>query len=436
MSKVLTGRSLVAAVGAAMVVVTLAGSAGALTESERQVLATRMAQVDALKRLAEKVRSAHVDGGLTVGEVVDRDAEKAIALRVFLRSARVVGEPRHFSDGVTEADVEISLDVVVQEVRVLCGLMADSPPELAELRDAAIDGLLRVVGAGRAPADVELPVVRAVLATPMEELPAMFAVGWQSVQPSGRVQAARAARVRAYEAMVDGLAAVRPTEARGVRDVVAGWAAAEALLDAFVRSLPTVGQPRLMPDCVAEVTVLALVRDLVTLLKDIRALDPDRAGWTEKEIDQLSVRLKTDELRATGRGMPAPRYIRPATAPEVAVPLPDWAAEVLEVEGTARPSDDVGDARQARLLASRAAKARALVELEKRLDQVALDDGRTVRQRGTTDKVFSADVRALLAGARVVASRAMKDGRWQVVLCLPLERLYHVSRRPDPSAKP
>jgi hypothetical protein len=198
-----------------------------------------------------------------------------------------------------------------------------------------------------------------------------------------------------------------------------------------MRSLPVAGATRMMPDRVAEVDVAVPVRDLIRVLKDVRAVAPADSRWPEDEVDQLSVNLKTDRLVATGHGMPPPDQVMPEEAlPEApAPPLPDWAAQVLEARGTAKPSEDIEDAAQAQLLAARAAKARAASGLERQLDAVRLEDGQTVRQRAAKDEVFRRDIRTLLESAKVARHQAIAEGRqWEVVLRLPLVRLWEFSR--------
>jgi len=401
------------------------GRAAAPAESPaaRQALSFRAAQADGLRRLAARVESAHLAPDATVGEGLERGSEGWIALRLFLRSARPVGEPRYYSDGVTEVDLEVSLEAVVEEAKRLC-------PDAAALDDlgaGAVDGSIRATGVGRAPEGVEAAVAAQVVATPADVLPEVYPLGWENVQPAGRLQAARHARIRAYQAMGARLRETRVTPALTVADVVGPEPAAQSRLDVFVRSLPLAGPPRLMPDGLCEVTVRAPVRDVIGALKEIRLLAGGGAPVEEEELDNLSVRLKTDHLEATGWGAPMATLLE-APAPSEAPALPDWAAGFLEASGVSRPPDEVGDRQQARVLALRSAKATALALLAKRLDAVGLDDGRTVRERAAKDPVFQRDVKTFLESAETVVSRDTEDGQCEVVVRLPLARLYGFSR--------
>jgi len=430
-----------------------AAPAPAWTPEQMKLLAIRAAQVNASSRLADRVLAARLADGRTVGAALGPAGDGEVALRLVLRSARLIGDPRVYSDGVAEVDIEVALDAVAQKVGQLCGAKPDAKTDLPDLRAQAMDGYLRVEGRGRPPRDITPERVRKVEAARPDELPEMFPAGWERVTALGRVEAGSRARVQAYAALASQVRGLRLGPTRTLGELVAGAPVAESILDTYMRGLPVAGAPRMMPDRIAEVDVAAPVRDLLRVLKDVRAVAPAGSRWPEDEVDQLSVNLKTDRLVATGHGMPPPDQVRPEeTLPEApAPPLPDWAAQVLEARGTAKPSEDIEDAAQAQLrwwrvllpvtsediedaaqaqlLAARAAKARAASDLERQLDAVRLDDGQTVRQRAAKDEVFRRDIRTLLESAKVARHQAIAEGKqWEVVLRLPLVRLWEFSR--------
>ena len=407
---------------------TLAKPAGP-TADQARMLAIRAAQVDAVNRLIETVLAARVSAVKTVGGAIGPGSDKEIALRVFLRAARRVGEPRVYSDGVAEVDVEVPVAAVVRRVAELYTPGEHETGELADLRYVAVDGYVRAGGRGRPLRDPSAEVLERLESVPLEEMPEMFPSGWRRVTATGRVEAVRAARIQAYAAMAELLKAVYlgPTERIG--GLVDGLSASEAMFDGFVRSLPVAGPARMMPDRVAEVDVVAMTADLIRVLKDIRTLRGDEA-WTDEQLDRLSIRLKEPRLTATGRGMPPASEIRPADA-TVTRPkalLPDWAAETVEAQGEAPFSPDAKDREEARVLAARSAKARALDAVEKKVDAVTLAGGVTVRHRAAKDSHFRRDLKTFLSSVRVAVSRPTEDAKgWEVRLRLPLLRLYECS---------
>jgi len=400
------------------------------TPEQVRGLALRVAQMDAYQKLADLILAAHASDSKTLGEVLGPAGDKEIALRVFLRSALVVGDPRVYSDGVAEVDVEIPFEAVVRTAAELCAQRPDAAG-LKDLQAQVVDGYLRASGRGQAPDDLSPEAIKKVLAARPDEFVEIFPVGWERVTATGRVVAQRRARIRAYEAMKVLVRSIRVSPTSTVGDAFRGAPAAKALLDVFVSGLPLAGPPRLMPDRVAEVDVAASVRDFIKVLKDVRALGPGDARWTDEQIDQLSVNLKAERLTVMGRGMPPTDQVRPpeALAGEPGPPMPDWAATVLEGRGVAKRPDDVEDEAEVRLLAARSAKARAAEQIERHLDEVRLDDGRTVRDRAAKDEVFRKDITTLLASARTVRYQVSSDGKqWEVVLRLPLVRLWEFSR--------
>ncbi len=398
-----------------------------LTDEQAAVLAMRDAQGAALRRLADRILDARLAEDQTIGEALGAGTEAEARLRVLLRSATMVGDPRRYSDGVTEVDVEIRLATVMRGLSLLLTVEPDERLSVPALEVAAVDGYLRASGTGRPSEEVAPERIEAAVAAPRDELPEVYPLGWRQVQPAGRIQAARDARIRAYHAMGERLRGVQVARASTVGDRVRPHPAAEVRLDTFLRRLPVQGRPRLMPDRVAELTVAAPVAALIEVLKELRRLLPPEARWTEEEVDALSLRLKADVLSVTGRGMPAEGLVdlRPAPANG---PLPDWAARTLVAEAEAEPPERVQDPEQARVLAARAARARAAEALSKLLDEVEIAEGVTVHDRLVRDAVFKKDVQTLLESAKVAASRPTDEGRWEVVLALPLERLYGFAR--------
>lgn len=414
---------------AASVLAACAASGAAYTPEQAEALAVRVAQVDAVERLTAGVLGVALPSGETVGEALGRGSRNEIALRVFLRSARMVGPPRVYSDGVAEVDVQVPADVVAAKVADLTGRAPNEVP-LGLLCVGPLDANLTASGHGAVPDGLSEGAVRRIVSTPADALPEMFPAGWHNVSASGRVLAARAARIAAYEAMADRIKSILLGRTETVGDLVQG-SAAVAAFDAYVRSLPVAGPPRFMPDAIAEVEVVTPLPRLIDALKTISRIRDRQERLTDDAIDRLSVRIKSDQMAVTGRGMPPPETIRPASAATVAggEALPDWATEVLEAFGTAELSPDVGDAGQNQLLAIRSAKVRALADLERQVNAIVLDGEKTVQQRAAKDAVFRRDVETFLDGARMVRCRSLRDGRaWEVVLRLPLLRLYEVSR--------
>ena len=241
-----------------------------------------------------------------------------------------------------------------------------NPTALDRLRGQAFDGVLSASGRGTPPQDVPPDQAKRAAAATPEEFVQIYPVGWEGVTAAGRVEAESRARVRAYDAMGAAVRAIRLGPAGTLGAMVKDSAGAETLLDTFVRGLPLAGPVRLMPDRIAEADLAAPIRDLIKVLRDIRAMTPQDPRWAETRIDELSVALKTDRVLVTGRGMPPPEGLRPADAlaEPPSAPLPDWAAAVLEAKARARLPEDIENPDQARLLAARAAKAKALEDLE------------------------------------------------------------------------
>ncbi len=163
-----------------------------LTAEEDRALAVRIAQVEGYHRLADMILATTLPDGKTLGAVLGPGSDKEIALRLLLRSACVAGDPRVYSDGVTEVNVEIPVDAVAAKVLQL--LDSANPSALDGLREQAFDGYLRTGGRGVAPPDVLPERARKVAAMRPEEFAEMYPIGWQRVTAEGRVEAESRAR--------------------------------------------------------------------------------------------------------------------------------------------------------------------------------------------------------------------------------------------------
>lgn len=427
-------RAFLAACVLAAVAQAAIAAPGDPTAAQRRMLAARAAQADGLNTLADMVLGARVSAVRTLGEALGPGSPGEIALRVFLRGARTVGEPRVYSDGVAQVDVVVPLEVVIREVRRIFKPGEHETADLPDLRHVAVDGLLSATGTGRAPRDAAPEMVARAERAPPDALPELYPVGWEHVSGGGRVAAQREARIRAYEAMAARLRTVYVDQARTVADLVDGSAPAKAVLDAFVRGLPVTGPARLMPDRIAEVEVAAPVPALIAALKEICKVLGLETDLSDEKLDRISVRLKASSLDALGRGMPPPAQAAPAAGPRVAggAALPDWAAGSLEARASAPVNPDVENRQEALILAARSAKARAMASLQEQAEALDLGGGVTVRQRAAADEAFRRDLRTFLSSTRTVSYRMAEGGKeWIVELELPLLRLYEFSRREE-----
>ncbi|MFO8015453.1 MAG: hypothetical protein R6X20_19385 [Phycisphaerae bacterium] len=227
---------------AAAAVALASGAAGAdYTPEQARGLAVRMAQVDAVNRLTERVLGVELASGETVREALGPGSRNEIALRVFLRSARRVGPARVYSDGVAEVDVQVPVDPVAAKVADLTGR---APPEvpIASLAVSPIEENLTASGRGTAPPGLSDEAVRRIASAPPDRLPDMYPAGWRRVTAAGRVLAARAARVAAYEALSDRLEGILLGRTETVAGLLAGSPSAKTAFESYARPPAATGR--------------------------------------------------------------------------------------------------------------------------------------------------------------------------------------------------
>lgn len=81
--------------------------------TERQLLARRAAQADAMRNLAERVNGVQVTGDTIVQDFMTRSDTVRTRVRAFIQSARIVSE-QPLSDGAYQVEVEMELEPLRQ----------------------------------------------------------------------------------------------------------------------------------------------------------------------------------------------------------------------------------------------------------------------------------------------------------------------------------
>jgi hypothetical protein len=181
----------------------------------------------------------------------------------------------------------------------------------------------------------------------------------------------------------------------------------------------------------------ALPGSEVTLLQEGRERAAVRADQ-EGRYEFRELPAGEYEVRATAPGHA--QDIAPVTVPEnqrvqqTAVLLPvaavdgvDWAAGTVSATGIGSPPQNAGNAAAARAMTERAAMADAQRNLLRSVQQIKIDGGRTV---GTIMQSGSgaARLQGYLKGYRVVSEQELPDGRYEVILELPLTGPAGLSR--------
>ncbi|MCX6910696.1 MAG: LPP20 family lipoprotein [Verrucomicrobia bacterium] len=140
-------------------------------------------------------------------------------------------------------------------------------------------------------------------------------------------------------------------------------------------------------------------------------------------------------LRETGAGAPRGDTIRnappadsssavPPSSPPPAAGVPAWAAGAVSAKGTGVPTPgETGAA--ARIGAERSAELDARRRLLEKVQGVQIDAQTTMRDFITQNDQVRSRVLGVLQGAEVGEPKLLSDGSVEVVVSLPMEKVYH-----------
>ena len=104
---------LVVAVVAASSMPTQAGAISEKRKAQNKLLAYRAARVDAMRKLAERIRGLSVTSETTVRDFVTESDTIETAMQAFLNGLREKGKPVYMEDGTCEVTMEVTLKQVV-----------------------------------------------------------------------------------------------------------------------------------------------------------------------------------------------------------------------------------------------------------------------------------------------------------------------------------
>ena len=342
-------------------------------------------------------------------------AIRAFAWDGIRRHARV-DRPQRYSDGAVAVQVHIPIREVVAQLKSVC--RADCSGETFKPED--FDKILLYTdrralwGFGES-----LGRPRLALADPAP-------VGWYDVGVFGRLRARRLATENAQERLFRRIGELRFSPSKRVGEFITSDKRIAADMAVFVRSRPVPGQPRYLLQRICEVDVGIAVADLVAELKSLANAYAKGTEFTADKLEGLVSYAGDPVVRATGVAVPSASDAR-GTAP--------GEQELWTCSAEAEAPENVKDADQAALLATRAALARCREKFRSRLLWEPAPappggggeaKGRTVADWVTAEPDVREDLDTLLGNLRLVQARPLKGGRVKVTAELPVTRIRNL----------
>ncbi len=112
-----------------------------------RLLAERAARIDAMRRLAERVKGLRVDARTSVSDFVADSDRVEVHLQTFLRGAREVGMRYHDDELIVEVVMQVKLRTIFAEIRSWAkGRLAGDDPRLKRIEHRVLTAEDTVVG--------------------------------------------------------------------------------------------------------------------------------------------------------------------------------------------------------------------------------------------------------------------------------------------------
>lgn len=412
---------------------------------QEKLLAKNAAVRDAQRNLLETIKGLKIDGNSTVRDFVTQSDQINTAMSEWLRGATVVPGSETWDGELYRLEMQVTLEQVRAAIEQIQRTYPSGRTYVTEnMTTINKEVVVKAQGQGssRAAAMVAPPAGAApVYGGTAAIVPRQIPPGWENVSAQGRLLAERAARADALRKLAERIRGVHIDANTTVRDFVTQADVINAQFQTKITGARQVGPTRFLPDQTCEVDLEVTIQDVTKWLTETQEwlrhpdaphLDrPLRTYQFEKIIDFSPERV----LRETGAGVPRGDTIRsappagssfappppPASAPAAGAPA--WAAGMVSAKGTGVPTPgETGAA--ARIGAERSAELDARRKLLEKVQGVQIDAQTTMKDFITQNDQVRARVMGVLQGAEVGEPKLMSDGSIEVVVSLPLEKVY------------
>ena len=342
-----------------------------ITEAQRKLLARRAAEADCYRKLAESVYGVQINSETYVRDFVAESDEIRSAVDAFIIGVRL-SAPRYNEDGTCEVDAEFPVTEFVSKLEDVRTThyhgRSVTMVDIERLEQTTETDVIRVTGTGapREELPPQLPIGTEAAITP---LPIEFAVAssipaiWKSAGGQARLLAVRAAEIDATRKLLERIKGLRLTSNTLVRDFIAETDEIHLRANGIVQGAGLVSKYLHHNELIAEVTMEVPVETVITRVRELHSEYYHGGHVTSTDITNIKKAIRRDMIRATGSGVPPPRYLRGSAGAGEETPL--WVTDRIRATGEA--TDPRLASAQGRLRAHRAARVVAMRNLLERI---------------------------------------------------------------------
>ena len=410
-------------------------------QAQNKLLAQRAARVDAIRKLAERIKGLQITSETSVKDFVTENDQIETSLQAFLSGMREVGKPKYMEDGTCEVKVEVTIREVVANLKKSHSeYYKGSKVSINDFEKMMVtykDQVFTETGMG-APRPEEweetgemMPVSEGSLEsmTNMSEGAKNF---WmQYCTGRGRLMAVRAARVDGMRRLAERIKGVFIDSQTTVRDFVTESDDINVSMQTFLAGARETGIKYHDDELIVEVEMTVKLRTVYASLKSWASEHYKGDKVKIQKLEQLTVTAKDEDISETGMGVPPEKYLKDAPAEVVAISAaaasaPDWISQKIRAVGNAAIDTESENEAQAKLMAYRGAELDARRKLAEQLDGLMITSTTSVRDFVTENDEIETAMLTYQQGAHVVedSQEVLEDGTAQVTVEMDLRPLW------------
>ena len=400
-------------------------------KAKRKVLATRAARVDAMRKLAERIKGLKITSSTTVHDFVAESDVIETAMRTWLLGMKEVGKPK-FDGEVATVEMSVTLKTVIRELKQLYTAYYKGDKikiyDFAKMTETNKFDKITEIGEGVVPEMlVEAPLIRTGGSGKIPPYWTKHCTG------RGRLMAVLAARSDAMRRLAERIKGVRITANTTVVDFVAESDDINVDMKTFLRGAKEVGVRYLRNELIVEVEMEVMLKTVLTTFKSWADIHYKGDKVKIKALQERVEKVRFDKIEETGMGIPPEKYLKGYTPEQVVVLVnakkaPAWVTDTIRVKGQAAVDTENTNAVQAKLMAYRAAELDARRKLAEKLDGLMITSETSVRNFIAQNDEIETRMLTYQLGAEVVESskKILDDGTAEVTVEINLKPLWNV----------
>ena len=412
-------------------------------KAQNKLLARRAARVDAIRKLAERIKGLMITSETSVKDFVTEYDQINTSMMGYIRGMREKSV-KYMEDGTCQIVMAVTLRKVIVNLQTSHKrYYKGDKVKIEDFHKMLVthkDKILTVTGNG-APRSEEwenaggemIPTAEGQDVTALD-IPASAKAFWMEYCTGrGRLMAVRAARSDAQRRLAERIKGVFITSETTVRDFVTESDQIDVSMNTFLRGARETGIRYHDDELIVEVELSVKLRTVYASLK----------SWSErhykgdkvkiKQLEKLTITVKDKIISETGMGVPPEKYLKNAPLEVIAITnvvrnSPGWISQKLRAVGNGAIDTEATNPASAKLMAIRAAELDARRKLSELVDGLTITSETTVRDFITQNDEINTAMLTFQQGAHVVegSEKILEDGTSQATVEIELRPLWNM----------